>query len=163
VAFFDRKNCASPDDLADETLNRVARRLEEQGSITDATPAQFCYITARYIFLEYLRRAEHRELALDELSASPEAHDQTQPAGEPDEGQLRERRMECLERCLQSLENASREMIVRYYRGEQRAKIDNRRALALQLGITLNALTIRACRVRDKLEMCVSKCVAAHG
>jgi hypothetical protein len=31
VAYFDRKNCSSPADLADETLNRVARRLEEEG------------------------------------------------------------------------------------------------------------------------------------
>jgi len=34
VAYFDRKNCVAPDDLADETLNRVARRLEEEGIIT---------------------------------------------------------------------------------------------------------------------------------
>ena len=31
VAYFDRKNCSSPADLADETLNRVARLLEEEG------------------------------------------------------------------------------------------------------------------------------------
>jgi hypothetical protein len=31
VAYFDRKNCISPADLADETLNHVARRLEEEG------------------------------------------------------------------------------------------------------------------------------------
>ena len=30
VAYFDRKNCPAPDELADETLNRVARRLEEE-------------------------------------------------------------------------------------------------------------------------------------
>ena len=35
VFYFDRRNCASPDELADETLNRVARRLEEKGAITD--------------------------------------------------------------------------------------------------------------------------------
>ena len=27
VAYFDRKNCLTPDDSADETLNRVARRI----------------------------------------------------------------------------------------------------------------------------------------
>lgn len=31
AAYFDRKNCSSPADLADETLNRVARLLEEEG------------------------------------------------------------------------------------------------------------------------------------
>ena len=39
VTYFDRKNCLSPDDLADETLNRVARRLKEEGKIDSETPA----------------------------------------------------------------------------------------------------------------------------
>jgi hypothetical protein len=38
VAYFDRKNCLTPDELADETLNRVARRLEEEGTITALPP-----------------------------------------------------------------------------------------------------------------------------
>jgi len=33
VLYFDRKNCFAPDELADETLNRVARRLEEERAI----------------------------------------------------------------------------------------------------------------------------------
>ncbi|HJW13097.1 MAG TPA: hypothetical protein VJ776_00295, partial [Thermoanaerobaculia bacterium] len=37
--YFDRRNCISSDELADETLNRVARRLEEEGSIPDTPPA----------------------------------------------------------------------------------------------------------------------------
>src|SRR5262245_30340599 len=30
VSYFDRKNCHPADELADETLNRVARRLAEE-------------------------------------------------------------------------------------------------------------------------------------
>jgi hypothetical protein len=41
VGYFDRKNCLTPDELADETLNRVARRLEEEGAITDTPPARY--------------------------------------------------------------------------------------------------------------------------
>src|SRR5262245_31590503 len=51
VLYFDRKNCRAPDELADETLNRVARRLEEEGSITSDSPAHYCYIVARYVLL----------------------------------------------------------------------------------------------------------------
>ena len=29
VSYFDRKNCQTPHELADETLSRVTRRLEE--------------------------------------------------------------------------------------------------------------------------------------
>src|SRR5215467_6390514 len=55
VQYFARKNCLSPDELADETLNRVARRLTEEGAIESDTPAHYCYIVARFVFLEQLR------------------------------------------------------------------------------------------------------------
>src|SRR5262249_32371115 len=58
--YFDRKNCASPDELADETLNRVARRLEEEGNIVSDAPAHYCYIVARFVFLESLRQEQPR-------------------------------------------------------------------------------------------------------
>jgi DNA-directed RNA polymerase specialized sigma24 family protein len=68
VSFFDRKNCLAPDELVDETLNRVARRLKEENAITDTTPAQYSYIVARFVFLEYLRRTETRAVRLDNVS-----------------------------------------------------------------------------------------------
>src|SRR2546426_1678319 len=55
VAYFDRKNCLTPDELADQTLNRVARRLEEESVIESDTPAKYCYIVARFVFMEHLR------------------------------------------------------------------------------------------------------------
>src|SRR5512138_849956 len=55
VAYFERKNCPYPDELADETLNRVARRIEEEGTIEGDAPARYCYITARFVFMEHLR------------------------------------------------------------------------------------------------------------
>ena len=39
VRYFERKQCLDADALADDTLNRVSRRLEEEGAITDASPA----------------------------------------------------------------------------------------------------------------------------
>ena len=159
VSYFDRKNCLTPDELADETLNRVSRRLEEEGSITGATPAHYCYIVAKYVFLEYQRRSDRGQLSLDELS-NPR-HSIPSPAelsALEEAAESRENRLDCLERCLQNLEPDNRELIIQYYRGEQRAKIDNRRALAARLGISTNALGIRACRLRNKLEACVCKC-----
>jgi hypothetical protein len=52
----------------------------------------------------------------------------------------------------------NRELILDYYRGEQRAKIERRSELATRLGLTMNALGIRACRIRSKLETCVRTC-----
>ncbi len=76
-----------------------------------------------------------------------------------DEG-IKEKILSCLEQCVGKLEPANRDMIMRYYVGKERAKIENRRALAESLGITINALSIRTCRLRDKLEACVGECLA---
>ena len=40
MSYFVRKGCLTPDDLADATLTRVARRLEEEGAITDILPGR---------------------------------------------------------------------------------------------------------------------------
>ncbi len=162
VAYFDRKACLAPDELADETLNRVARRLEEEGAITDALPAQYCYIIAKFVFLESLRREEQRAVSLDEMPDSGERLRHPASRAEADEENRRaEDRLNCLERCLRQLDADNRRLITEYYQGEQRAKIENRRRLAEQFDISINALSIRACRLRDRLEACVSKCMGS--
>jgi DNA-directed RNA polymerase specialized sigma24 family protein len=157
VAYFDRKNCLQPDDLADETLNRVARRLEEEGTIETETPAKYCYITARFVFMESLREKDKNSVPLDDVLRKGE--NKVTVKDETDEKEIKEKRLKCLELCTEKLEAASRDTIVSYYYGEERVKIENRRALARSLNISVNALTIRACRIRDKLESCVRKCV----
>ena len=159
VLYFNRKNCSAPDELADETLNRVARRLEEEGTITSDVPARYCYIVARFVLLESLRKQQRQE-PLDETATF---HPPAGLVGLPDaseENQEREKRWECLERCLRSLEPGNRELILGYYHGERRAKIENRRAMAEKLRVTVNALSIRACRIRDRLEACTRKCLS---
>lgn len=151
ISYFDRKNCLSPEDLADETLNCVARRLEEEGKIESETPAKFCYITARFVFLESLRGKEKQNVPIDET-----VHQKA--AKETDEKEEKEKMLVCLENCTGKLDAANREIILGYYVGEERTKIENRRAIAARLEISVNALSIRACRIRDKLETCVKKC-----
>jgi len=162
VSYFDRKRCLSPDELADETLNRVARRLEEEGSITDA-PARYCYIVAKFVFLEYLRRPEHNQASLSgDKGAHYPAPELNPPLDLKDGIEARERLLDCLDHCLGQLEVGDRTLILEYYRGEHRVKIERRRELAARLGLTANALSIRACRIRDKLEACVTACLGEN-
>ena len=94
------------------------------------------------------------------ISHSP-GHIAENSAPQPDLQDSQERtaeRLDCLEHCLQRLEPENRELILHYYHGEQRAKIENRRALATRLGLTANVLSLRACRIRVRLEGCVSQC-----
>ena len=159
ACYFDRRNCSSPDDLADETLNRVARKLEEKGEIVGASPAHYCYIVAKFVFLEFGRRSEHNQTSLDDHPGASRVMAGLAVPSRPDGDALaKEKLFDCLERCLSKLQTEDRELILDYYRGEQRAKIERRSKLAARFGLTMNALSIRACRIRSKLEICVSAC-----
>ena len=153
--YFARRNCFAPHDLADETLNRVARRLEERGSIDDVEPARYCYITARFVLLESLRHPERQHRTPDDLRGTVPL----EPAARDDSVDQRERTMECLERCLAAHSPAERALILDYYRSESGSSSAGRKRLAERLGLTANSLAIRAWRIRSRLEACVRACL----
>ena len=159
--YFGRKNCRTADDLADETLTRVARRLEEEGITRAETPARYCYIVARFVFLEHLRETKAHPMVPRLRTTSGRSRpprQQRTPRKPP------ARRKSCSpasQKCLQELDPLNHRIITRYYIGSERVKIDNRRELAESLGLSANALTIRACRIRARLEACVRRCAAA--
>ena len=156
VAYFDRKNCRAADELADETLARVAQKLQEKGEITDLSPPHYCYVTARFVFLEYLRHAKGTDVALEEISfSSRPALAAVSPSTDPAD---KERMLECLGLCLKKLSSFDSDLILEYYQGERQEKIQRRRRLGERLGLSANALTIRACRIRDRVERCVRSC-----
>ena len=157
--YFARKNCRAADDLADETLTRVARRLEEEGITLSETPARYCYVTARFVFLEHLREARSQQTAGD--PSGDGALQLAAPSVEAAEAAVTKEALHaCLETCLEELDPLNRRIITRYYIGSERVKIDNRRELAGSLGLSPNALAIRASRIRKLLEACVKRC---HG
>ena len=157
--YFDRRSCSSPDDLADEALNRVARKLEEKGEIVGASPAHYCYIVAKFVFQEFGRRSEQNQTSLDQAQSSGRVIASLAVPFRPNvDAVAKEKLFDCLERCLSKIQPESRELILEYYRGELRAKIERRFELATSLGLTTNALSIRACRIRSKLEICVRTC-----
>jgi len=157
VAYFDRRNCPGAEELADETLNRIGRTLDQDIVIATRPPARYCYVVARFVLLEEFRRAR-RYVPIDERRTS----DTPRPHGlrivESSGAAVQEQRLDCLDTCLQQLKPEQRDLIVEYYRDERRQKIERRRALANRLGITMNALGIRACRIRDSLMECVEGC-----
>lgn len=158
VSYFDSKNCQAPEDLADETLNRLARRLEEEGIVEDQTPARYCYIMARFVFMETLRESKREHTLQDDLRRQSRTSPFSETRSEYGK-EIKEAMLNCLTQCIHNLDALDQEIITRYYIGKARAKIENRRALAQSLGITMNALSIRACRIRDKLESCVNQCL----
>lgn len=153
VLYFARRNGPAPEDLADETLNRVARRLEETGSIDDIVPARYCYIVAKFVLLEALRQ---RGRQVDFSSGDHEVA--TQPRIIDEAAAEHERAVTCLERCLAECAPSDRQLILDYYRTDSGSASAQRKLLAGRLGLTANSLAIRACRIRSRLERCVRLC-----
>jgi DNA-directed RNA polymerase specialized sigma24 family protein len=147
MKFFDWRGALFPEECADETINRIIRKIDEGETIRDIST--YCYGVARLVFLEKLKSAESKRVDLEELSPA------VLVAPGPEE---RDERLECFERCLRELPLESRQLILQYYSNEGRAKIDGRRALAQRMSIPLNALRNRAQRIRDRLEGCVEGC-----
>ena len=147
VAYFARKGCRGPDELADETLSRVARRLNEEGTISNVIPAQYCYIVARFVLLEHFRSADRQQTAVL-FDVRDRGHD-------PD-AEGREQLLSRLDACLARLTANERELIVAYYAGDGPSRSGARRDLAAALGLTPNALTIRASRLRERLRVCLA-------
>jgi len=152
VTYFDRRNRPSPDVLADETFDRISRTLEESGSIRVTPPARYCFVVARFVLLEDIRRGK-RHLPLDESRTIA-------PFGSrgDDDDDERGRSLACLDRCLDRLKPDDRALIIEYYRDAKKERIDRRRAIASKLGVTMNALGIRTWRLRASLEKCVGGC-----
>jgi len=148
VKFFEWRGALFPEEHADETLNRVSRKLDEGLEIRDISG--YCYGVAKLLYLETSKSPESRSVSIGELDCAVV----TQPDATADE-----QRLFCFERCLESLPAENRMLITEYYQYEGREKIDGRKALAARLDIPLNALRSRATRVREKLEKCVNDCL----
>jgi DNA-directed RNA polymerase specialized sigma24 family protein len=153
TSYFDRRNRPFADDLADETLGRVGRTLEHDGAIAIRPQARYCYVVAKFVLLEDVRR-EQRQLRNHELLVTGTGSSTGRAAipGRDDDSADREARLDFLDRCLQELSADQRTLIVEYYRDRGRDRIARRRGLAEGLGISTNALAIRASRIRTALE-----------
>lgn len=160
IIFFEFRGCLIPEDMADETINRVARRIREGQVIHTPNLAGYFYGVARNVIREYWKN-EGRE------SESIENKPYEIVTGEtPDELQAHkaqrlqhERRLECLERCVEALPAETRRMILLYYRDDKGAQIKTRQMLAEELGIPDYALRLRVSRVRAKLDACIKNCL----
>ena len=155
-SYFDRRNRQSADELADDTLNRIGRTLEKDGAIATTPPARYCYVVARFVLLEDIRR-QRTTVPLKEPWTADSSTVRRVGAADADSSE-QEERLEGLDRCLEELKPDQRELVLEYYRDTGRQKIERRRDLANRLGITMNALGIRACRIRNTLETCVDSC-----
>jgi DNA-directed RNA polymerase specialized sigma24 family protein len=147
VQLFIWRGCRDPESHADETINRVIRKIDEGEEVRDII--SYAHGVARRLLLEIFKKQEREQIGIDELPPLV-----AQPAEQDDEtGVL------CLRRCLNRLPEESRQLIVLYYQGEKSAKIENRKRLAEGMRVTLGALRYRAFDLRQRLQGCIERCM----
>jgi RNA polymerase sigma factor (sigma-70 family) len=151
IRIFRWRGCSDPEGMADETIIRVTRKVSEIAASYIGSPTSYFYGVAKNLLHEYDRRRD--------VSLSPEAEQFILPAPLAEDDSS-ERVYECFERCLKRLEARERKLVIRYYDGQGKTKIDGRKRLAEKLGIDLNALRVRTRRIRAKLRECIEKCLA---
>lgn len=152
IRIFIWRGCHEAEDMADETINRVAQKLPELALTYKGDPALYFYGVAKKLLLEYFRRESAGAIAT--VTDVPDTAEQN---AEPDR---LTRAHEYLDDCLQKLSQEERELILQYYHDEKRAKIDHRRILAEKQKIDANALRVRVFRIRAKLLKCIEKMFA---
>ena len=152
IRIFRWRSCSDPEGMADETIIRVTRKVGEMAASYVGSPTSYFYGVAKNLLHEYDRRRD--------ISLSSPAEQFILPAPLTEEDDSSERMYECFEACLKRLEAPERKLVIRYYDGQGRAKIDGRKRLAEKLGIDLNALRVRTRRIRAKLRECIEKCLA---
>jgi DNA-directed RNA polymerase specialized sigma24 family protein len=151
IRFFEWRGCPFPEDHADETINRMAKRVGEGEQIEN--PSGYAMGIARLLVLEIIKGRQREQVALTEISTTT-----TELADESSDG---EERIGCLRQCLSGLPTESRQLITEYYEGEKGDKIQNRKRLVEKLGIPVNTLRMRALRLRDRLQVCVEDCLSS--
>ena len=132
------------EDLADEAMNRVMKKLPEIQDTYVGEPARYFHGVARFIIREMIRR---KEIAVEVVPVVPV------------ETEVHSDEYDCLLKCLRFLPADKRELILDYYIYDGRDKISQHRRMAHELQITEGALRGRAHHVRGNLEKCIQQCI----
>lgn len=145
IRMFEWRQCTHPEDLADETFNRVARKAAEGLRLQRSDPYPYFSGVAVHVRQEWERKERRKTYVLVEADWPPSASHEEEP----------DFRLEYLRQCLETLAADQRRLLLRYHQDEQR--IRSRKILCDELDIPMNALRIRVHRLRKKIEACVEE------
>lgn len=148
IRIFVHRGCLSAEDLADKTINNVARKIHELKAYYVGDPMLYFCGVARNIYADY-SKTQVELPAITEILPAPEPE-------EPDESEADHT---CLESCLEGMDPDDRELLLEYYREQGGAKIEGHKEMARRRGITVNALRILICRLRASFKKCMKQCL----
>jgi DNA-directed RNA polymerase specialized sigma24 family protein len=160
MKLFKWRGCLDFEEYADITIDRVARRVAEGAEIETASAYTLFYAVAMNVLKEHWRKTERETQMLDSLPESLQVPEDPEAirAGEEEMAQ-QGARIECLRHCLGRLPADSLRLIEKYYAEGDVLNKEQRKEIALELRITVNALRVRAFRIRTEVEHCVGDCL----
>jgi DNA-directed RNA polymerase specialized sigma24 family protein len=142
IRFFERHGSARADELADETINRVARRIADGELVRSPDAYAYFHGVARNVYLESVKhQAIERKVTVLHTGGVPRRT----------LGSL----ANCLDESLHALSAEGRELLESYYR-------DGCVKLAARLQISPNAVRIRVCREKQRLRAEMDRHLQGH-
>lgn len=148
IRFFHWNQCASPEDMADTALDRLAEKLAASTQPI-LSPAGYAVGIARMLLHENKAQQKKEQKMLSFLAWFLARHNAE------DESSLRQE--EALSHCLEKMSPENRLLLESYYSGDAAERIRQRQSIADAMGIARNALRNRILRLRRQLEDCASK------
>lgn len=142
IRIFACHGCCDPEDLADETLDVVMRKIDWLIENYQGDPALYFYGVAKKKHLEQQRK-----------KPLPKP-----PLPDPPREEI-EHAADCLDNCLEKLTAEDRSLVVQYHDESKGARIRMRKQLAAELGVSINALRIRIHHLHSDLRECVDLCM----
>ena len=140
ISIFSGRGHCSAEDLADETVDVVASKIDWLIENYQGDPALYFYGVAKKI-------------------SPPKKKPPPPPPPPPDMDEI-ERQCGCLDRCMEEkLTEAERRLVLKYHEKNKREKIELRQQLAKELGISINALRIRVFHIQSRLRPCIEECL----
>jgi DNA-directed RNA polymerase specialized sigma24 family protein len=145
VFFFTRKSLQSPEDLADEVLDRLARRLSE--GLTISSIDAFALGVARHV------AQEQDAIRNQSQTVDPSFFDNVPAVLDTP---IEDERMADLERCLRRLPSLDTQILRSYYLGDANHLMSARKNMAERLGVAPGSLRQRVFLIRKRLLDCVT-------
>jgi DNA-directed RNA polymerase specialized sigma24 family protein len=160
IKYFECRQCLWPEDLADQTIDRVARKIIEGTELWASNPVSYFYGVARNVLREYWNAPERGAVSTDDIPESIHPCVDLRKLKEIEaQEQLNVLQVTVLKQCLENIKSESRDLIIEYYQGEKGSRKRRRKMLADQLGIPANALRIRIHRIKGRLAQMVEECL----
>ncbi|MBX7169405.1 MAG: hypothetical protein K1X72_00520 [Pyrinomonadaceae bacterium] len=150
IRYFNFKGCSEPENLADETINRVAKKFSTLDTNNSNKHITFFYGFASNIYKEFRKKIEQKTVEID-----PNLRDKN----DEDEYKQKENKYHCLDKCLGKLSEMDRHLAIQYFCKEKSAKFEHRRQLAEQLELKMGTLHVKVHRLKSVLRNCLENCL----